>query len=95
MLIPVLFPELFNLSKILKTRVYKDICLTNVPVSGLFLRNRKKDLESLEFLNRRLELYIDYISKLITNLTDRFDCETFKICKVIGKLINFDIFFSP
>lgn len=86
-----MFPTFSKISEILCNKTYKDVPLPEIAISSKRLRSHSsaKFQNDVAFLDSRLMAYEGYISKLIFYLNERFEGETFNICKNIGKLFNF------
>ena len=38
---------------------------------------------------------MEYLTVLKKNVSDRFDCLTFNVCRSLGYIMDFDFLFSP
>ena len=91
-----LFPEFSQISVILTNKVFKDVALPDIPLSGRQTRRMTQATSNaVVFLDDRLYKYAGYLRKLIYNCDERFNCKTFDICVSIGKLFNFKLEFYP
>ena len=92
-----MFPQFKQVFPMLATKLFKDICVPDVPVSKQRTRQTANATtldKTAEFLIARLADYKLYLTDLLNNVTLRFNTETFNICTSIGKILNFDALYS-
>ena len=92
-----LFPTFKEVFPVLNKKVFKGVCVPDVPVSTQRTRqtvNVASTNKTTEFLVTHLSDYLLYLNDLLDNITTRFNTETFSICISIGKILNLDALFS-
>ena len=75
-----LFPEFSQIFSILTDKLFKDVCVPDLPVSTQRTRQTvtvSTTPEVVEFLLKHLTNYNLYLTDLYDNINSRFTCKTF------------------